>query len=93
MIVDANSASPQLPGVTYYGVEACHSQMCKFASTSAPGFRTLATDIREWIADAPDIIQGRWKVEEEENNVRDRSDLRERMSPMVSSSLALGSTE
>lgn len=86
MVVDANSAGPQLAGVTYYGVEANHSQMCKFGSTSAPGFRTLSTDVREWVIDAPAVIKGRWKIEDEENDVRLWNEINERRmaTPMVS---------
>lgn len=84
MVVDANSASPQLPGVTYYGIEATHSRMCKFPSPSAPGYRTVSTDIRQWVLDAPSIIQVRWQVEEEENAMKMRNELHERISPLVS---------
>ncbi|GAO18377.1 hypothetical protein UVI_02009880 [Ustilaginoidea virens] len=83
-IVDANSASPQLPGVTYYGVEATHSQMCKFASANAPGFRALSTDIRQWVRDAPAFISMRWEAEEQEKASRMRNEVHERISPFVS---------
>jgi hypothetical protein len=68
--VDAASASPQLPGVTYYGIEATHSDMCKFDSDQAPGYRTVSTAIREWIADAPNVIPVRWQVEDAQRRVR-----------------------
>lgn len=84
IVVDANSASPQLPGVTYYGIEAAHSQMCKFSSASAPGYRTVSTDIRQWVLDAPAVVQVRWQVEEEETALKMRNELHERMSPLVS---------
>ncbi|TWU78230.1 hypothetical protein ED733_008038 [Metarhizium rileyi] len=80
-IVDANSASPQLPGVTYYGVEATHSQMCKFASSNAPGFRAVSTDIRQWVQDAPALIGVRWEAEEQDKAIRMRHEIHERMSP------------
>ncbi|EFY99702.1 hypothetical protein X797_001103 [Metarhizium robertsii] len=80
-IVDANSASPQLPGVTYYGVEATHSQMCKFASKNAPGFRAVSTDIRQWVQDAPALINVRWEAEEQDKATRMRHEIHERMSP------------
>ncbi|CAG9941268.1 unnamed protein product [Clonostachys rosea f. rosea IK726] len=83
IVVDADSASPQLPGVTYYGVEATHSQLCKFASPSAPGFRALSTDIREWIIEAPAVIHGRWKAEEEDANRRMRNEIQEHIFPLV----------
>ncbi|ODA75958.1 hypothetical protein RJ55_08599 [Drechmeria coniospora] len=83
IVVDANSASPQLPGVTYYGIEATHGMMCKFDSPSAPGFRAISTDIRQWVLDAPAIIAVRWEMEEQERAARIRHELRERMSPYV----------
>ncbi|GAB0136668.1 hypothetical protein EsDP_00004962 [Epichloe bromicola] len=85
-VVDACSASPQLPGVTYYGVEATHSQMCKFASPNAPGYRAVSTDIRQWVDEAPALINVRWEVEEQEKAFRMRQELHERMSPFVSPS-------
>ncbi|KAG5987336.1 hypothetical protein E4U43_005118 [Claviceps pusilla] len=87
-VVEAGSANPQLPGVTYYGVEASHSQMCKFASPNAPGFRAVSTDIREWVHEAPAIVSARWGVEEQEKAFRMQQDIKERMSPFVSPSSA-----
>ncbi|KAG6063054.1 hypothetical protein E4U32_001681 [Claviceps aff. humidiphila group G2b] len=83
-VVEANSASPQLPGVTYYGVEASHSQMCKFASPNAPGFRAVSTDIREWVHEAPAFISARWDAEEQDKAFRMQQDVKERISPFVS---------
>ncbi|KAG5922967.1 hypothetical protein E4U42_005083 [Claviceps africana] len=85
-VVEAGSASPQLPGVTYYGVEASHSQMCKFAGPNAPGFRALSTDIREWVREAPATVAARWLVEEQEKAFRMQQDVHERISPFVSPS-------
>lgn len=84
MIVDATSASPQLPGVTYYAIEATHSKMCKFDSPNAPGYRTIATALREWVLSAPDVVSVRWRVEEEEKLARARHEMEERMKPWVS---------
>lgn len=84
VIVDSKSASPQLPGVTYYGVEATHSGMCKFESISSPGFRNVSAAIRQWIQDAPSVVKVRWEVEEEEKRARALNDANERMSPFVS---------
>ncbi|KAK0649502.1 hypothetical protein B0T16DRAFT_132506 [Cercophora newfieldiana] len=69
-VVDALSASPQLPGVTYYGIEANHSGMCKFESESAPGYRNVSSAIREWVVDSPRVIQVRWEVEEDDRRLR-----------------------
>ena len=78
MVVDPGSASPQLPGVTYYGIEATHSGMCKFESSTAPGFRTVSTAIGEWVKEAPTVIQVRWLVELDDRNVRRDLEIHER---------------
>jgi hypothetical protein len=84
LVVDASSASPQLVGVTYYGIEATHSGMCKFASETAPGYRTISTAIRAWIADAPNVIPIRWEVEEDHRRVRANLETFERTRRYVS---------
>jgi hypothetical protein len=84
LVVDAESASPQLPGVTYYGIEATHSGMAKFGSASAPGYRTISTAIREWVREAPPVIEIRWAIEEEDRQARARHDIDERRMPFVS---------
>jgi hypothetical protein len=78
MVVDPGSASPQLPGVTYYGIEATHSGMCKFDSDTAPGFRTVSTAIHDWVKEAPNVIQIRWLVELDDRQVRQQLDIHER---------------
>lgn len=85
--MDATSAGPQLPGVTYYGIEATHSNMCKFESENAPGYRTVSTALREWVADAPNLIPIRWGIEEEERQVRANLENMERARPYVRLSL------
>ncbi|KAH9906070.1 hypothetical protein F4778DRAFT_693094 [Xylariomycetidae sp. FL2044] len=85
LVVDANSAGPQLPGVTYYSIEATHSGMCKFDSKNAPGYRTIATAIREWVLAAPDVIATRWRVEEDEKLARAKHEIEERMKPWINS--------
>ncbi|KAI1125247.1 hypothetical protein F5Y10DRAFT_11916 [Nemania abortiva] len=85
LVVDSTSASPQLPGVTYYAIEATHSGMCKFDSKNAPGYRTIATAIREWVLDAPDVIATRWRVEADEKLARAKHEIEERMKPWIQS--------
>lgn len=77
-VVDANSASPQLQGVTYYGIEANHSGMCKFDGQNAPGYRTVSTSITEWVAKAMTVIDIRWDAEEEERKKRAADEYYER---------------
>ncbi|KAK2034338.1 lipa and NB-ARC domain-containing protein [Colletotrichum zoysiae] len=78
IVVDAKSASPQLPGVTYYGVEATHSGMCKFNSPSAPGYRNVSTAIRNWAEEAPPVIRTRWEIETDDRRARAQSEAAER---------------
>ncbi|EFX04695.1 and nb-arc domain containing protein [Grosmannia clavigera kw1407] len=63
-IVTATSASPQLPGVMYYGIEADHSGMCKFDGPSAPGYFTVSSAIYDWVEEAPPVIDVRWNLED-----------------------------
>ncbi|KAK3321656.1 hypothetical protein B0H66DRAFT_638213 [Apodospora peruviana] len=81
LVVDASSASPQLPGVTYYGIEATHSGMCKFESENAPGYRNVSTALREWVAGSPEVIEVRWEVEEDDRRLRANLDIFERTRP------------
>lgn len=83
-IVDANSAGPQLPGVTYYGIEASHSNMCKFDGANSPGFRNIAITIQQWIQRAPSATQERWLAEEDERRARAMTRATEIMSPYTS---------
>jgi len=78
LVVEPASASPPLIGVTYYGIEATHSGMCKFDSENAPGYLNVSTAIREWVADAPQVIQVRWSLEEEESQNRAELEIHER---------------
>ncbi|KAI0123638.1 hypothetical protein BJ170DRAFT_598844 [Xylariales sp. AK1849] len=85
LVVDSQSASPQLPGVAYYAIEATHSGMCKFDGKNAPGYRTVAAFIREWVGQAPDVISTRWRVEEDEKLARAKHEIEERMKPWIKS--------
>lgn len=62
-IVDQISASPQLPGVTYYGIEANHSGMCKFDTKNSPGYLNVSQTIKSWVQDSPNLIVSRWDEE------------------------------
>ncbi|KAI8162351.1 Protein SERAC1 [Colletotrichum sp. SAR 10_70] len=78
LVVDARSAGPQLPGVTYYGIEATHSGMCKFPDQHAPGYRNVSTAIRDWVRESPSVIQTRWIVEQDDKRVRAQTEAAER---------------
>jgi hypothetical protein len=74
--------------VTYYGIEATHSGMCKFESENAPGYRTVSTALREWVADAPQVIPIRWEVEEDDRRMRANLENMERARLYQGSALA-----
>ena len=83
LIVSAESASPQLANAYYYGIEATHSDMCKFSSDTAPGYRVLANALREWIRKAPAVIEDRWDAENRERGEKYRYEqgARDRVAP------------
>jgi len=56
-IVDQISASPSLPDVIYFGIEATHSGMCKFETKRSPGYRNVSTTIKSWALESPRVIQ------------------------------------
>lgn len=84
LVVDAASAGPQLPGVTYYGIEASHSGMCKFDGENAPGWVNVSTAIREWVGDGGNVIPIRWEVEEDDRKARASLEMFERVRGYVS---------
>ncbi|UZP44210.1 hypothetical protein NXS19_012022 [Fusarium pseudograminearum] len=89
-VVDAHSAGPPLPGVTYYGIEANHVDMCKFESINSPGFRNIAITLQQWIERAPFLIQERWLAAEEEGRNRALAKVNEIMSPFAAQMYAQG---
>ncbi|KXJ90246.1 P-loop containing nucleoside triphosphate hydrolase protein, partial [Microdochium bolleyi] len=88
LIVDPSSAGPQLPGVLYFGIEATHSNMCKFDGVGAPGYRTMMTAIRDWVLAAPTVVATRWRVEDEDRFARAQHEIAERMQTWSSSQQA-----
>lgn len=64
-IVDQESASPLLPNVTYYGIEATHSGMCKFETKNSPGYTNVSGTLKSWIELSPRVIKGRVEFEKE----------------------------
>lgn len=52
-----------LPDVVYFGIEATHSEMCKFASKNSPGYLNVSTTIKGWVQECLPIIQVRWEME------------------------------
>lgn len=76
-IVDQASASPQLPGIRYYGIEASHSTMCKFESKSSPGYLNVSTQIRTWVLESSPVVQSRWVAERQARKQARENEARE----------------
>ncbi|KAG7118820.1 Protein SERAC1 like protein [Verticillium longisporum] len=81
LVVDSASANPELPGVQYFGIEATHSNMCKFSSSTSHGYRIVTSAIREWVIQGPSVIERRWDVERNESRQRAIEDATERLGP------------
>lgn len=60
---DQDSAGPMLPDVVYFGIEATHSNMCKFESKNSPGYLNVSTTIKTWVQECLPTIQARWDME------------------------------
>lgn len=44
--------------------------MCKFGSEDAPGYSNVSSAILQWVTEAPEFIQTRWRVEAEDRAAR-----------------------
>ncbi|MCJ1486390.1 hypothetical protein MMC06_006567 [Schaereria dolodes] len=60
-VVNESSAAPILDNTERSGIAACHSQMCKFASKSSPGYKTVVAALMRYSREAPGIIESRWR--------------------------------
>ncbi len=52
-----------MDGVERMGIEADHSNMCKFETKTSPGYTEVAEGIKRYASDAPDTITKRWPQE------------------------------
>lgn len=78
-VVDKDSASPLLPGVTYYGIEATHSGMCKFESKNSPGYTNVSTKLLIWARSCTPVIQSRWIAERRARQEAKKNEAKELM--------------
>ncbi|KAM3081758.1 hypothetical protein ACMFMG_005204 [Clarireedia jacksonii] len=76
-VVDQASASPLLPDVSYFGVEATHSGMCKFESKRAPGYMNVSTKLKTWALECPPVIRARWREEKKKRDEEREAHIRE----------------
>lgn len=59
-VVDEGSAAPILDNTERSGIPASHSEMCKFANKSSPGYTVVVAALKRYAKDAPAIIRFRW---------------------------------
>lgn len=78
-VVDQESASPLLPNVSYYGIEATHSGMCKFETKNSPGFTNVSAMLKTWVTDSPSLIRSRHEFEVEARKRTRENQMRELM--------------
>ncbi|KAI9796800.1 MAG: hypothetical protein M1825_006502 [Sarcosagium campestre] len=62
-IVDQTSAGPIYAGPAYAGIEATHSEMCKFDSKDSPGYTAVSSTLKRWTQEAQRPIEARWAQE------------------------------
>ena len=86
-IVDQASAGPLLPDVQYFGIEASHSDMCKFENKNSPGYLSVSTTIKGWVQECPPIIQARWDMERRQRRQMKEAQAAELLNIFVSSRL------
>lgn len=78
-VVDQESASPLLPNVSYYGIEATHSGMCKFETKNSPGYTNVSAMLKTWVTDSPSLIRSRHEFEVEARKRTRENQMRELM--------------
>jgi len=60
-VVDESSAAPMIDNIERSGIPASHSEMCKFDSSSSPGYQVAVAALRRYSRDAPASIRHRWE--------------------------------
>ena len=68
--MDKSSAAPPIDGIRA-GIEATHSDMCKFATVNASGYKAVVSHIKKCAQNGPATIVTRW-AEEREQRMRAR---------------------
>ncbi|ATZ47658.1 hypothetical protein BCIN_02g09140 [Botrytis cinerea B05.10] len=92
-IVDQTSASPLLPDVSYFGIEATHSGMCKYESKRAPGYMNVSTKIKTWALEASPIVRARWRHEKKKRADETEAQIRELRGQFGDPTLAPGTPQ
>ena len=77
VIVDEESASPNVQDVERAVIQQDHSHMCKFENDSAPGFDLVAEGIQRYAGEASTTITLRWNSEKVERTAKRRAEIQE----------------
>jgi hypothetical protein len=64
-IVSQDSADPGWESADRAGIDADHSQMCKFTDENDDGFKLVLSACRRYIERAPRVIRARWNEDRE----------------------------
>jgi hypothetical protein len=60
-IVEKTSAVLEIPNAKKAGIHATHTEMCKFATTSSPGWNMVSGVLLEFAEGAPERIAAKWQ--------------------------------
>ncbi|KAL9103258.1 MAG: hypothetical protein Q9163_001680 [Psora crenata] len=77
IIVDEESASPNVQDVERAVIQQDHIHMCKFENDSAPGFDLVAEGIQRYASNAPETIARRWIAEREERTAKKKAEIQD----------------
>ncbi|KAE8449286.1 hypothetical protein EG329_008186 [Mollisiaceae sp. DMI_Dod_QoI] len=64
-VVDHDSADPGWESAERAGLDADHSQMCKFVSENDGRFKLVLSACKRYIQDAPRVVRARWNEDRE----------------------------
>ncbi|KAA8566699.1 hypothetical protein EYC84_009232 [Monilinia fructicola] len=92
-VVDQTSASPLLPDVSYFGIEATHSGICKYESKRAPGYMNVSTKLKTWALEASPVIRARWREEKQKRIQEREAQIRELRGQFEDPTLAPGNSQ
>ncbi|KAI0195452.1 ribonuclease-like protein p/mrp subunit [Astrocystis sublimbata] len=76
-VVTESSAAPILDNTERSGLRADHRSMCTFASRNAPGYRLVAPCLIRYSRNAPQAIDRKWRVEEENRGALRQQEMRD----------------
>ena len=64
-IVEESSAAPIIDNTERCGIAADHREMCRFAKSNDPGFRTVIAALKRYAREAPGVVADRCRTARE----------------------------